>query len=79
LAGIFCIDEGIEVRAIEDQAAHLQVEALEQALGEASLMAAMGFSPSNSMFVPETLRGKLLRSSAQPTRQRSGAEPSGHL
>ncbi len=34
LAGVFCIDEGVEVGAIEDQAAQLEVELLEQSLGE---------------------------------------------
>ena len=46
LAGIFRIDEGIEVRAIEDQAVDIQLAGLEQALGE-------GLADGGDLLLPE--------------------------
>jgi hypothetical protein len=46
LAGIFRVDEGIEVRAIEDQAVDIQLAGLEQALGE-------GLADGGDLLLPE--------------------------
>ena len=78
LAGILGVDKGIEVGAIEDQAGQVQVKGFDHALGERFAEGGDLSFAEQFHVVPEALRGKLQRATAEPAGQRGRTEPSGH-
>lgn len=78
LTGIFRIDEGIKIRAIENQAVYIQLERFQEALRERLADRGNLFFSQQLHVVPETRCRELLGGVAQPAGQGCAAKPGGH-